>query len=89
MAKKFDVSQEYAQLIYDQTSPRLNTATDLRVCLLEKGDVIVYTPTQVCYCFALCMALTVNNNFLTVGYSVETLAATEKCPKHHLFACPE
>jgi hypothetical protein len=75
VAKKFNVPQEYAQLIYDQTSSSyLDTATDLR--LLEKGDAIVCMPTQVCYRFVLCMALTANNNFLTVRHSVKTLAAT-------------
>jgi hypothetical protein len=41
------------------------TAADLR--LLEKGDVVVCTPTQVCYRFAFRLALTDDNYFLQWG----------------------
>jgi len=58
------------------------TSADLR--LLEKGDVIVCTPSQVCQ--ACGHVVNAFDNF-TVGYPLKAMAATEKCAKYRPAHC--
>ena len=55
------------------------TSADLR--LLEKGDVIVCTPTQVCTLLFL-DDLDIVTDFVSVGHPFQTVATTQECAKY-------